>query len=94
MNRGNGNPLLAGLIVLITLWVTVMAAGVGVQGICGWDDECGVGPAPTWVGYLAGGAAWFAGLLILLGGLWCAWRAGTGRWGLRRPAASSPSSPA
>lgn len=88
MNTKNPNPLLGALVVLIALWLGTMAYGLGWQGLCGWGTPCEMGGCatcdPGFVNYLAGGAAWLAGLLVVLGGFWCAWRLGTGRWSLRR----------
>ena len=97
MNRRSYSPLLAGLVVLVTLWVITLFYGLGWESLCGWSAECGIGGCdvcqPTRPGYLAGSAVWFVGILVLLGGFWCAWRIGTGHWTLRRRPAPSPSSP-
>jgi hypothetical protein len=85
VERSKGNPLLAGLIVLVTLWATILPIGGGTLAMCGHDNDCAIGGQPAWWNYLAGAAAFLGGSLVFLGGLWCAWRLGSGRWRLRRP---------
>lgn len=83
------------LIVAATLWGCTLAYGAGWEWFCGPDSGmCEMGGCqscqPSWPGSLAGIAAWAGGVVLLLGGLWCAWRVGSGRWGLRRRRAQSP----
>lgn len=90
-----GGLLLALLIVVAALWIATLAYGAGWEWFCGPDaGPCEMGDCqscrPTWPGSLAGVAVWVAGLLTLLGAFWCAWRVGSGRWGLRRRPASHP----
>jgi len=95
MNLRYGNPVLAGLIALVTLWLATLAYGGGYLIMCGSDNECAVGDRPTPWNYLAGALVWLGAAAILLAVLWCAWRVGTGRWTLRRqPGSPEPSMPA
>jgi hypothetical protein len=78
MAERRGHPVAGWVIALLSLAV----AGVGVAAIlvlqlfAGLSDD----PTPVWWWLLAyGGDA-----LLLVFGLWCAWRVGSGRWGLRR----------
>jgi len=89
MDRRIGGLLLALVIVLATLWVLTLFYGLGMEGFCGPDrGMCEMGGCEscqaTWPNSLAGIAAWAGGAVVLLGGLWCAWRAGSGHWALRR----------
>ena len=99
MDRRLTNLLISGLIVLATVWVTIMFYGLGWEGFCGpARGMCEMGGCevcnPAWPGALAGIAAWVGGAVVLVGGLWSAWRVGTGHWGLRRRPDSSPALPA
>jgi len=84
-----GHPWAALGVVLLTLFMLFLTTGLGLaawmvgSGLGGlWEGDVGVGV------FLAVSAA-----LCLVGGLWCVWRVGSGRWGLqRRPTA--PGSPA
>jgi hypothetical protein len=84
-----GSLLLALLVVVATLWACILAYGAGWEWFCGPDSGmCEMGGCescqPTWPASLAGIAVWAGGALLLLVGLWCAWRVGSGHWGLRR----------
>lgn len=83
-----GGLLLALLIVVAALWVATLAYGAGWEWFCGPDaGPCEMGGCrscdPARPGSLTGVAIWVAGVLTLLGGLWCAWRVASGRWSLR-----------
>ena len=91
MNSRLGGLLLAFFVVLVTLWIGIMFYGLGWEQFCGPNSGmCEMGGCQschaTWPRSWAGIGVWAGGAIVLLGGFWCAWRVGSGHWGLRRRA--------
>lgn len=91
---GHPNPTKAGRPQGNSTAAVLIALAVGVWAVVGWrlaymkgcflESPCPTGPAE--VHWADPGAILFLSVVgvAVLGGLWCAWRVGTGRWG-RRP---------
>jgi TRAP-type C4-dicarboxylate transport system permease small subunit len=82
MNRAG--RVVAGLLVALCAVATAfLAAGGAVFYQADWGSGS-TSPA-------LGTVWWVAAAVVLVGGLWCAWRVSTGHWGLRRrPTEPSP----
>jgi len=77
-----GRVLAVLLIVLATLWCWATAEFFAGMLAIQWGEEH---PPLGWAVVLL-----IVGDAVLLGGMWCAWRVGTGGWGLRRRPTEPP----
>ena len=81
-----GKVLALLVIVLAILWSWAISAFFAGMLVIQWGEEQ---PRPGWAAVLL-----ILGDAVLLGGMWCAWRVGTGHWDLRRrPTEPAPPAP-